>query len=83
MGTDLRRLSAGERLGDALFMALRLTDGVNLHEIRQRYGVDVWEVYGAQLEPFVQNGCLMRDCDRLRLTRQGMLLANEVMTVFV
>ena len=80
---DVRQLSAGERLGDALFMALRLTDGVKLDEIRQRYGVDVWDRYGPELEPFVQNGCLMRDCDRLRLTRRGMLLANEVMTVFV
>jgi oxygen-independent coproporphyrinogen-3 oxidase len=83
VATDLRRLSAGERLGDALFMMLRLTDGVNLDAIRRRYGVDVWQKYGAELEPFVQNGCLMRDCDRLRLTRGGMLLANEVMTVFV
>jgi oxygen-independent coproporphyrinogen-3 oxidase len=80
---DVRRLPAAERLGDALFMMLRLTDGVNLDEIRRRYGVDVWQAYGADLEPFVQNGCLMRDCDRLRLTRRGMLLANEVMSVFV
>jgi len=83
VATDLRRLPAAERLGDALFMMLRLTDGVNLDEIRRRYGVDVWQVYGPDLEPFVQNGCLMRDCDRLRLTRRGMLLANEVMSVFV
>ena len=83
VATDLRRLPAGERLGDALFMMLRLTEGVNLNEIRRRYGVDVWQTYGAELEPFVQNGCLMRDCDRLWLTRQGMLLANEVMSVFV
>src|SRR4030095_4983176 len=27
--TDVRRLSSDERLGDALFTALRLTDGVN------------------------------------------------------
>jgi oxygen-independent coproporphyrinogen III oxidase len=83
VATDLRRLPAAERLGDALFMMLRLTDGVNLDEIRRRYGVDVWQTYGADLKPFVENGCLMRDCDRLRLTRRGMLLANEVMSVFV
>jgi coproporphyrinogen III oxidase-like Fe-S oxidoreductase len=83
VATDLRRLPAAERLGDALFMMLRLTVGVNLDEIRSRYGVDVWQVYGADLEPFVQNGCLTRDCGRLRLTRRGMLLANEVMSVFV
>jgi len=38
---------------------------------------------GTELEPFIQDGCLGRDRDRLWLTRRGMLLANEVMTVFV
>jgi oxygen-independent coproporphyrinogen-3 oxidase len=83
VATDARRLSADERLGDALFTGLRLTAGVNLDEVRRRYGVDVWQRYGPDLEPFVQDGCLRRDRDRMWLTRRGMLLANEVMTVFV
>jgi coproporphyrinogen III oxidase-like Fe-S oxidoreductase len=45
--------------------------------------VDVWERYGRELEPFLDEGILVRDGTRLRLTRRGMLLANEVMTVFV
>jgi oxygen-independent coproporphyrinogen III oxidase len=80
---DVRPLSHLERVGDALFMGLRLTAGVNLDEVRLRYGVDVWQRYGPDLAPFVEDGCLHRDGDRLRLTRRGMLLANEVMAVFV
>jgi oxygen-independent coproporphyrinogen-3 oxidase len=80
---DVRRLPPDERLGDALFTGLRLTDGVNLDAIRTRYGVDVWQRFGAHLEPFVEEGCLIRDGEQLRLTRRGMLLAHEVMTVFV
>jgi oxygen-independent coproporphyrinogen-3 oxidase len=83
VATDVRRLSAGERLGDALFTGLRLTAGVNLDEVRRRYDVDVWQRHGAELEPFIQAGCLRRDGNRIWLTRRGMLLANEVMTVFV
>jgi oxygen-independent coproporphyrinogen-3 oxidase len=83
VATDVRQLSADERLGDALFTGLRLTAGVNLDEVRRRYGVDVWQRHGAELEPFIQNGCLKRDHDRIWLTRRGMLLANEVMLVFV
>jgi oxygen-independent coproporphyrinogen-3 oxidase len=83
VATDVRQLSDDERLGDALFTGLRLTAGVNLDEVRRRYGVDVWERHGAELEPFIQDGCLGRDRDRMWLTRRGMLLANEVMTVFV
>src|SRR5438874_6824295 len=37
--TDMRRLSPDERLGDALFTGLRLTDGVNLDAVRARYSV--------------------------------------------
>jgi oxygen-independent coproporphyrinogen-3 oxidase len=82
-GIDHRRLPLEERLGDALFTGLRLTAGVNLDEIRAKYGVDVWARYGSELEPFLRSGLLQRDGARLWLTRQGMLLAHEVMATFV
>jgi len=80
---DVRRLTPEERLGDALFTGLRLVDGIDVNAIQTRYGVDVWRRYGPDLEPFIEAGCLRRDGARLHLTRQGMLLAHEVMTVFV
>ena len=80
---ERRALPDGERLGDALFMGLRLTEGIDLGAIRGRYGVDVLERYGARLQPFVQAGMLVAGAERLRLTRRGMLLANEVMQAFV
>jgi len=83
IAVDVRRLTPDQRLGDALFTALRLVDGIDGNAIQTRYGVDVWRRYGADLEPFVEVGCLRRDGARLSLTRQGMLLAHEVMTVFV
>jgi oxygen-independent coproporphyrinogen-3 oxidase len=80
---DVRRLSDAERLGDALFMGLRLADGLDLAVLGKRYGVDVWERYGSDLERFVDEGLLRREGSHLRLTRPGMLLAHEVMMVFV
>jgi len=80
---DERRMTPDERLGDALFMGLRLADGIDLAAIETRYGVDIWRRYGADLEPFLEQGGLRREGTRLWLTRPGMLLANEVMTVFV
>ena len=80
---DVRCLTPDERLGDALFTGLRLVDGIDANAIQTRYGVDVWRRFGADLERFVEAGCLRRDGSRLHLTRQGMLLAHEVMTVFV
>src|SRR5438128_2346915 len=40
IATERRVLSREERVGDALFTALRLTSGVNSDAVRQRYGVD-------------------------------------------
>ena len=43
----------------------------------------IWQRYGADLQPFLDTGLLKRQNRRLWLTRRGMLLAHEVMTVFV
>jgi oxygen-independent coproporphyrinogen-3 oxidase len=76
-------LSAQERLEDAVFTGLRLAQGVDLAAVRSRYGIDLWDRYGADLRPFVDQRLLIYDGSAIRLTRDGMLLANEVMTVFI
>jgi oxygen-independent coproporphyrinogen-3 oxidase len=83
LATDVRRLTPREQVGDALFMALRLSEGIQIADIRARYGVDVWQQYGSELQIFIDEGILQRRPGRLFLTRRGMLLAHEVMTVFV
>lgn len=83
VAVDVRTLTPAERLGDALFTGLRLCEGIDLAAIEARYGVNVWRRYETELSPFVDAGCLMYDPPRLRLTRRGMLLAHEVMLVFV
>jgi oxygen-independent coproporphyrinogen-3 oxidase len=83
LATEVRRLTRREQLGDALFMALRLSEGIQITDIRERYGIDVWMEYGSELQMFVDEGILRREPERLFLTRRGMLLAHEVMTVFV
>ena len=80
---DRRTLGLDEQLGDALFMGIRLTDGLDIDGIEKRYGVNVLGKYGPELEPFVEAGVLVHREGRLRLTRQGMLVANDVMRAFV
>jgi oxygen-independent coproporphyrinogen-3 oxidase len=80
---ERRTLPADERLGDALFTGLRLTEGVDIEAVGERYGVNVLQRYGDALAPYFDEGILRREGDRLRLTRRGMLIAHEVMAVFV
>jgi oxygen-independent coproporphyrinogen-3 oxidase len=78
-----RRLSEAERIEDALFMGLRRTAGLDLAAFRRQYGTDVWATYGPELQPFVDTQLLIYDGRSVRMTRSGMLLAHEIMTVFI
>jgi oxygen-independent coproporphyrinogen-3 oxidase len=83
LGVERRVLSDEERLEEAVFMGLRLAEGLRLDLVESRYGVDIWKRYGEDLKPFVDGRLLIYDGGAIRLTRAGMLLANEVMTVFI
>jgi oxygen-independent coproporphyrinogen-3 oxidase len=80
---ERRLLSRRDALEEALFTRLRLARGIDVDLVRSEYGVDVWDQFGEELQAFVDHGLLLYDGSGLRLTRQGMLLANEVMTVFI
>jgi oxygen-independent coproporphyrinogen-3 oxidase len=82
--SDVRALSREERLEEALFMGLRLSDGVDLTAVRRAHDVDVADRYGPELQRFVEAGWIeYRQGGRLALTRTGMLVANEIMMVFI
>jgi oxygen-independent coproporphyrinogen-3 oxidase len=83
VASDRRALTSPERLEEALFTGLRLAHGVDISDLGARYGLDVWARYGRELQPFLNEGLLRHDAGRLWLTRPGMLMANEVMSVFV
>ena len=80
---ERRRMTAAECVEEAMFTGLRLTRGVDVEAIGRRYAVDVWQRFGAGLTPFVEQGVLRREGPRIWLSREGMLVANEVMQVFV
>ncbi|MFB3854252.1 MAG: radical SAM family heme chaperone HemW [Vicinamibacterales bacterium] len=83
VAAEVRRLTAQERLEEALFMRLRLVEGVDLREMRLHYAVDVLERYRERLSEAFDAGLVLLDGDVLRLTRRGLLLSNEVMAVFI
>jgi len=83
LAVEKRGLTALERAEEALFTGLRLARGVDLATVGARYGLDTWARFGPGLAPFITEGILRREGDRIHLTREGMLVANEIMAVFV
>jgi oxygen-independent coproporphyrinogen-3 oxidase len=80
---ETRARSVEERVGDALFTGLRLTAGVDFGEVGARYNVDLWSRYEPAFRPLQAAGRLTIEGTRIRLTREGMLVANEIMALVV
>ena len=69
---DLRTLDRTEQLEEALFMGLRLTEGLDLVSMHMHHGIDIWERYGQDLTPYVTAGLVVHEPGRrLALTRNG------------
>lgn len=83
VSSDRQALSPQERLEERLFTGLRLTSGVSRGDLTAEFGVDPWLRYQEQLGPFVESGLVWTSADRFGLTRDGMLVANEILMVFV
>jgi len=69
-------------LADALMLGLRLTNGVSVTELNQRYDTDLFARY-PELNNHINNGLIIHDNDRLFLSRSGILLGNIVFQTFV
>jgi len=78
-----RALSARDRWTEALFMALRLREGVDLDRFRSRYQVDPLEECREALSRPFDASLVELQGGRLRLTDAGLLMANEVFQAFV
>ena len=74
------RLSDVEHEEEALFLGLRLTEGIPLAEFRSRFGFDLRERYRRQIAHLNEAGLVELATDRFRLTPRGWMLSNEVFT---
>ncbi len=80
---NAERLEGRKRIGEALMLALRTTQGVRVSEFKERYGIDVIDDYAPVVNEFAQTGLLERVGDAMRLTQRGRFLANDVCGAFV
>lgn len=76
-------LSPTDRAAEALFMGLRLSEGINLNAFQSEYGIDVVDRYRDDLPRLADAGLVKVDGGRLTLTPAGRLLSNEVFVSFV
>lgn len=68
---------------ESIFLKLRLKGGVDLSEHQLRFGVDVRSRYSEEIDRLLDAGLIEFDRNRMRISRKGLVLANEVFAAFV
>lgn len=96
LGQYVRRLESGElpvcweeeidrqtEMSETVFLGLRLLQGLDTGEFRERFGQGIEEVYGQQLERLKHLDLIETADNRIYLTRRGLMLGNVVFAEFV
>jgi oxygen-independent coproporphyrinogen-3 oxidase len=76
-------LSERQAMGETVMLGLRMLDGLDITAFRDRFGVDLTEVYNAEIRDFISRGLLELTKTHLRLTSSGLLIANEISAEFL
>jgi oxygen-independent coproporphyrinogen-3 oxidase len=79
----LAMIKEREAQGEKLFLGLRMLEGVDGESFRREFGVTLEEAYRSELTVLLGEGLLEWREGRLRLTRRGIILANQVFIRFV
>src|SRR6267378_152223 len=77
------RLTKEDRQAEAVFLGLRMMQGLSLKEHIRMFGADLCVQHEDDLARFREAGLIECDGDLLKLTRAGALLSNEVFAAFV
>jgi oxygen-independent coproporphyrinogen-3 oxidase len=76
-------LSLTDRQEEAIFLGLRLSEGIRIPEFRRRFGYELQDKYRQQISYLSDAGLVEFTSESLRLTPRGRLLSNEVFTEFL
>ncbi|TDI09756.1 MAG: hypothetical protein E2P08_02765, partial [Acidobacteria bacterium] len=72
-----------EALGEEIMLRLRTSEGISLSSLSTHYHFDVASLFSQTLEFLSTHDFITQAGDRVQLTRQGRLMANEVCMRFL
>ncbi|MEY8336739.1 radical SAM family heme chaperone HemW [Lachnospiraceae bacterium 62-35] len=80
---EISLLSTREKMEEFMFLGLRMTDGISGSEFASRFGQNMWNVYGEQMEGLKKEGLLEIREPYVRLTDRGIDISNYVLSQFL
>ncbi|MDQ0244510.1 oxygen-independent coproporphyrinogen-3 oxidase [Bacillus fengqiuensis] len=72
-----------EMMEEEMFLGLRKTEGVSKSTFKQKYDIELNDVFGEQVREQMEKGLLTENEECFYLTRKGRFLGNEVFQAFI
>ncbi len=79
-GRTFETLSREELYDERVMLRLRTREGLSLESVRRDFGEEMASHCLAQASPHVSRGTLSLDGTRLRLTRRGLFVSNDIIS---
>jgi oxygen-independent coproporphyrinogen-3 oxidase len=76
-------VSHADACEEAYFLGLRLTRGIDLEQLVERYGPEAASFARDQIVEFCHEGLMELEEGRIRLTAKGRLVSNEIFAAFI
>ena len=77
------KLSIQETMENEIFLALRLNEGINILDLNQKYKINFEQKYKNIIQKYTSTNHLEIKNNHCRLTEEGILLSNEIMSEFI
>lgn len=76
-------LTKEKAMGEAIFLGLRMMEGINLKDFEDRFGKGIEESFPNAVRELTKEDFLISEKRHLRLTKKGLLFLNDVSLRFV
>ncbi len=76
-------LTKEKAMGEAVFLGLRMMEGIDLSYFKDRFGIGIDAAYPDAVKDLMEDGLLESGGGHLRLTKKGILFLNDVSVRFV
>lgn len=73
-------LSQSQRYDEFVFTGLRTREGISLSELRRSFGESLLRYFMDNADSHLREGRLEVEADRIKLTRKGVFVSNDVMS---
>ncbi|MCU5746401.1 radical SAM family heme chaperone HemW [Staphylococcus sp. SQ8-PEA] len=77
------KLTLNEQIEEEMFLGLRMNEGVNIERFYHKFGIDIYHIYGHQIEELLKKGLIKTNANYMRLTERGKIIGNEVFETFL